>query len=560
MKKGLLLAVIISSFIIVSCAEHDHPFSTEQQKVDITAELKNLTREEAYQKTANDLYMGALSTTGFNNLLSILTSIEKGNVPGHEGSGIGDITSPYVAAVILQNLYDRMTPENLAATMPGLTQDIIDNLSAIRYPSKLENPNDLANLIQAFGKFPADYYNALVAQFKTVVDNQDLIGQITEHYANRLLTTSSSASKPSGSDDNVSIDNFNVVVNVASTISEAFNANVAGTVTDNETVISLISDSLYNLTDKSKMQLTYNQSLRTFKKDYYPQIADNNSLQQFSKVLTMYVNYNGKTDGPQKGDTVSGDNVTVLANPYNQDTDPTFKGGTSATIYEVIAKRLYGAPYDPYANTTDPASNDETVKPGFLNSKTASNVATDNALYFYQKLREYGLKIPYQTVTSLAGHKAIADTISSHLRANGITYSDFNVSGGSNDTTFQAAMTKMFDTPKTADGIDYPVCALIEEVNRKIDESASGHFANEGDYKFSFLGVTTKPTAGNGVQMTTSNTNKCKITLTKVYDNGTIEEYPYDNNTSVNQITTTAEGGTGTQTKIYTTQDNSTGL
>lgn len=514
MKKGILLALILTSFIIVSCAVDEHPFVTSDNKISITEELKNLSRVEAYQKTADDLYGGYLSTIGFNNLLSILTEIEKGSLQGHP---IGDITSPYVAATILQNLYTTMKYENLPNNLDNATKLA---LSAITDPVKLENNS--GDIRSALANFTPERYQELAAQFKTFVDHQDIIGQIVEDYANRLLSTSSSASKPSGSDDNVTVDNFQVVVNAASTIAAGFNKNVTGTITDGATITSLISDSLYNLSDASKLQITYDQSLRYFLTTYYPKIADNVSLGLFSTVLTDYINNDGKTPGPQMGDTASGDKTAQNTNPYL--TEETFKGGTSATIYNVIAKRLYGAPLDPTRNYTDTDNKDS-----FLDNNTTSYVSRDNALTFYQKLREFGMKIPYMTVTSIPGHKTIADIISKHLRMNGFSYKDFNVAEAEN-ATFQAVMDKMFKAG--TDGV-YPVCALIQEVNTAIDESAAGHFQNDGDYNNTFLA-------------NTNTTNVCKITLTKVDQNtGKITEFPFVD-------------GSGNQN--YTPQDNATGL
>lgn len=504
MKKGILLILILTSFIIVSCAVDEHPFVTSDNRISITDELKNLSREEAYQKTADDLYMGYLSTTGFNNLLSILTEIEKGTIHGSldkPAYAIGDITSPYVAAVILQKLYTTMKYDNLPDT---LSPEQKTALSAITNPAKLET--DYAGIRGALLNFDPARYQELADQFKAFVDHQDIIGKIVEDYANRLLTTSSSASKPSGSDDNVTVDNFQVVVNAASTIAAGFNASITGKITDNGTVTSLISDSLYNLSDASKLQITYNQSLRYFLTDHYPKIADNTSMALFSTVLKEFINNNGKTTGPQMGNIASGDIEAPVEDPYVKADKSEYKGGTSSTIYNVIAKRLYGAPLDPTRNYTD-ADN----KASFLDNNTTSYVSRKNALTFYQKLREFGMKIPYKTVTSIPGHKTIADIISKHLRMNGFSYKDFNV----DTTTFQKVIETMF-AQKNINGVQtYPVCALIQEVNTAIDESATGHFENDGDYNATFL----SDTATNNV---------CKITLTSVEEKtGKITEYQF---------------------------------
>lgn len=543
MKKGILLILILTSFIIVSCAVDEHPFVTSDNRIDITEELKNLSRVEAYQKTADDLYMGYLSATGFNNLLAILTAIEKGTL---QGNPIGDITSPYVAAVILQKLYTTMKYDNLPNNLDEPTKLA---LSAITDPAKLET--DYAGIRSALVNFTPKRYEELALQFKAFVDHQDIIGKIVEDYANRLLTTSSSASKPSGSDDTVTVDNFQVVVNAASTIAAGFNKGIVGKITDNATVTSLISDSLYNLSDASKLQITYNQSLRYFLTDHYPKIADNVSMALFSTVLTEFINNDGKTTGPQMGDTESGDIAEPVTDPYGIDDTSEYKGGTSSTIYNVIAKRLYGAPLDPTRNYTD-ADN----KGSFLDNNTTSYVSRDNALTFYQTLRTFGMKIPYKTVTSIPGHKTIADIISKHLRMNGFSYKDFNVNTTTDRETFQKVMDTMFK-PKTTGSNDYPVCALILEVNTAIDESAAGHFENDGDYNATFLGLTAGSVGGQTAN-TTALTNPCKITLTKIQEtvSGTtttykLIEYPFNDTASTNQ---------DSNGNKYTTQTDSTGL
>lgn len=526
MKKGILLALILTSFIIVSCAVDEHPYVASDNRISITDELKNLSREEAYQKTADNLYGGYLSAAGFRNLLDILTEIEKGTL---QGNPIGDVTSPYVAAVILQTLYTTMY--NLPEGTPNK-----EGLAALTYPDKLET--DFGTIRSAIASFDSTRYAQLAAQFKTFVDHQDLIGLIVENYADRLLTTSSSASKPSGSDDNVTVDNFQVVVNVASTIAENFNANITGTITDTDTVVALISDSLYNLSDASKKQLTYDQSLKFFKTNYYPTIADNVSLGMFKTVLTDFINNDGKASGPQKGD--ANDNATTVENPYL--TEQTFKGGTNATIYGVIAKRLYGAPLDPMRDST---SQDNNTRDDFLASNNASNLVVDNSLTLYQKLREYGMKMPYSVVTSLPGHKTIADIVSKHLRMNGFSYKDFNVNTSTAETnTFQTVLDKMFQAG--TNGV-IPVCAMIQEVNNAIDESATGHFYNDGDYNKTFLGLGAEVSGEQ--QANTASTNHCKITLTKLNSTdgttATITEYPFSE----------GSGNSG-----YTTQANFTGL
>lgn len=540
MKKGILLILILTSFIIVSCAVDEHPFITSDNRISITEELKNLSREEAYQKTADDLYGGYLSPVGFSNLLSILTEIEKGTI---QGNPIGDITSPYVAAVVLQKLYTAMEYDKLP---DGIDNDTKLALSAIRDPAKLET--DYAGIRGAFLKFPNTTYKTLADQYKAFVDHQDIIGKIVEDYANRLLTTSSSASKPSGSDDNVTVDNFQVVVNAASTIAAGFNEGITGKITDNGTVTSLISDSLYNLSDASKLQITYNKSLRYFPSKYYPEIADNVSLGLFSKVLTDYINNNGKTTGPQMGNTESGDNAEPTPDPYGDLDTSDYNGGTSSTIYNVIAKRLYGAPLDPTRNYTD-ADN----KASFLDNNTTSYISRDNALTFYQKLREYGMKIPYKTVTSIPGHKTIADIISKHLRMNGFSYKDFNVK----TAAFENVIDTMF-AQKNINGVQtYPVCALIQEVNTAIDESAIAYFMNDGDYNATFLGLTAGSVGGQTAN-TTATTNPCKITLTKIKEtvSGTtttyeLIEYPFNDTDNTNQDSSKNK---------YTTQTDSTGL
>lgn len=115
-------------------------------------------------------------------------------------------------------------------------------------------------------------------------------------------------------------------------------------------------------------------------------------------------------DGKQGGEPYKNDinDAVLTVNPYSEDT-------TDNGLYSVITKRLYGAPFDPYNNITDL---DTYI---LIDNNPASNLAVNNTLEFYQKLKTLGLKVPTKK-TSLIGYKALADIIVESLKYNKIIY------------------------------------------------------------------------------------------------------------------------------------------
>ena len=112
-----------------------------------------------------------------------------------------------------------------------------------------------------------------------------------------------------------------------------------------------------------------------------------------------------------------------------------------------------------------------------IDNNPASNLAVNNTLEFYQKLKTIGLKVPVKK-TSLIGYKALADVIAENLKDNNIMYQNFN------STNFTAdVMNIMFPSSIVESS---PVCIMIKEFNTAVDNSALSHADNAGVFDPSF--------------------------------------------------------------------------
>lgn len=451
MKKALLvLSLMLVVQFIISCADENNSNSTQSSvnSGDANIDLGTLTADESYKRVALLLYGDTFSDSEYANLYTFLKGVETGSI-FPSGAGIGEVNNGISAAVVMQSLY-------------YFAQDAYDantdmQITPLLYRSTFSSSEEFSNFISGLSAYDN---TALVNMLSPVVLSQSVLKKSVETYIPWLLDASSSASQGSNTSINLTYNEFNVIVNVAYMFSYPV-FNLTGlNIADEDIISSLMSINLYNLNKKVKFKVTYNHSIKYFRDNFLPQTATNNQLAMFSKVVQDAVQNNGKIGGsPYKGDV----NDAVLENnPYEA-------SSTDYTLYPLIAKTLYGSPYDAVYSSEN---KDEYLS---MDNNPASNLAVNNTLVFYQKLKSIGLKVPTIN-TSLIGHKTLAETTAVYLMDSGFIYSDFNKAS---DVFTANVMNGMF--PDVIEETS-PVCSLVKEFNKSVEDAA----LSNADYAWSF--------------------------------------------------------------------------
>lgn len=441
MKKILLvLSLMLVVQFIISCADENKSNNTQSSvnNGDENIDLSTLTANESYKRVALLLYGDTFSDAEYNNLYTFLKGLETGSI-FNSGLGIGEVTNGISAAVVMQSLY-------------YFAQDAYDantntEITPLLYRSTFSSSEEFNKFISGL----ANYDNtALVNMLSPVVLSQNIINKSVETYLPWLLDASSSASQGSNTNINLTYDEFNVIVNVAYLFSYPV-FNLTGLNMADEDVISLlISRSLYDLNNQTTFKVTYNQSVKYFRDSFLHKIVTDIQLDLFSRVVQDALQNNGKIGGsPYKGDV---NDAVLSANPYEV-------SSTDYTLYPLIAKTLYGSPYDAVYSSDN---KDEYLS---MDNNPASNLAVNNSLVFYQRLKTLGLKVP-QISTSLSEHKNLAEITAANLRDNGFIYHDFNQS---TDIFTTNVLNVMFPAVISETS---PVCSLIKEFNKSVEDAA----------------------------------------------------------------------------------------
>lgn len=451
MKKILLVvSLMLVVFFIISCADENNSNNTQasgngdSENVD----LGTLTADESYKRVALLLYGETFSDAEYNNLYTFLKGIETGSI-FNSGLGIGEVNNGISAAVVMQTLYYFAQDANDANTDMQITP--------LLYRSTFSSSEEFNKFITGL----ADYDNtAIVNMLSPVVISQSVLKKSVEKYLPWLLDASSSASQGSNTNINLTYDEFNVIVNVAYMFSYPV-FNLTGlNIADEDIISSLMSTNLYNLNNQTKFKTTYNHSIKYFRDNFLPQTATTRQLVVFSDVVKDTVQNNGMVGGsPYKGDA---NDAVLVNNPYEA-------SSTDYTLYPLIAKTLYGSPYDAVYSSEN---KDEYLS---MDNNPASNLAVNNTLVFYQKLKTLGLKISIVS-TSLAEHKNLAEIVAVYLRDNSLIYQDFNQQSDIFTTTVMNVM--FLDVIEETS----PVCSLVKEFNKSVEDAA----LSNTDYAWSF--------------------------------------------------------------------------
>lgn len=453
MKKILLIISLLYIIILsASCAlEHNNSLTSSTDEDNNTnIDLSTLTVDDCYKIVAELLYGEAFSDIEYANLYTFLKGVETGSIFNSK-TGIGSVNNGVTAGVILQSIY-------------YFVQDAkVNNTDAQMLPFLEKTTFSDTSKFNAFMADIAGYNNtALVNMLLPVTANQNTLLSIEEMFLPMLLDASSSASKGSNTSINISMNDYNVIANSAYVFAAPmFNLSQTNS-SDKDIIASLLSVNLYNLSSNAKYKLTYNQSLKFFRDSFLSDIAPADQLTMFNTLVSDAVINNGKVGGEPYKNGIN--DAVAAANPYNDNT-------VDYALYPLITKTLYGAPYDEYYYSED--------KDIYLlaDNNPASNQAVNNTLTFYQKVKSIGLKVPVNSsAVTITGYKTIAEIIAIHLKNNGFMYSNFNVS---TDIFQSAVMDVLF--PSTISETA-PVCQMIKEFNKNIDEYALSDSGYTGAY------------------------------------------------------------------------------
>lgn len=458
MKKILLL--ISLSYIIVlfaGCAlEHNSTLQSSSNNDDnnTTIDLSTLSVDETYRRTADLIYGETFSDSEYINLYTFLKGVETGSIFNSQ-KGIGTVNNGVTAGVILQSIYyfaqDAKTNNTDTQMIPFTDKTTFSDAAK-------------------FNSFMADIANydntALTNMLAPVTANQDALLAIEETFLPMLLDASSSASKGSNTSLNISMNDYNVIANTAYVFAAPM-FNLAETNSSDKNIIAqLLSVNLYNLSSNAKYKLTYNQSLKYFRDSFLTDIAPAEQLNMFNSIVSDAIVNNGKIGGMPYKNNIN--DVIAAANPYNETSVDYY-------LYPLITKTLYGAPYDEFYSIED---KDVYL---FIQNNPSSNLAVNNTLTFYQKLKSLGIKVPADyAAVSLTGYKTLADIVAENLKNNNLMYADFNA----DSTIFQTNVMDILFPPTIF--ADAPVCQMIKEFNKNIDDYAVSDSGYTGVFDSSF--------------------------------------------------------------------------
>lgn len=455
MKYFIVFTLVIFA-LILGCSDRQHfgEIKIADDNTSLGVNVDEITPFDGYRMVADMLYTTSLTDEEYERLYKFLQGIEQGNIFLNAQAGIGTVNNGVTAGAVLQSLYYTVSDDSSNNT----------NQYSLLYPMLVKetfSDNDtFNNFMSSIEPFDNTQLNTVLSPLTVYQDT--LLAAVKEFLPN-LLDVSSSASKGSDANIIIRLDEYSIIANTAYVFASPMLNNSAAAVNNISVISSILSSSLYNLSKNAKYKNTYSKSVRYFKDNFMGQIASADTLALYDTVSKDTLAHDGKVGGePYK----NGVNDAVLtANPYNEDT-------TDNGLYPVIAKRLYGAPFDSYG---DSENLDEYI---LIDNNPASNLAVNNSLEFYQKLKTLGLKVPLKK-TSLIGYKALADIISENLKYSNIIYQNFNDS-----TNFTAnVMNVMF--PSAINELS-PVCIMIKEFNKAVDESALSYPDNAGAFDQSF--------------------------------------------------------------------------
>lgn len=478
MKKILLLTTALAVLGLAGCAEEETPapakelsFEEKISKINVNS----LSDEEAIYMTIQNLYnVPELSAGVRERVLMVYEGLQNGKIFGTESAdaGMGEVKHPAIASAVFQSLYQTVQASNATNLQKLLTYSALDNETIF---------NEAMNAMltsEADKKVMQDF----IANFKSyVLTSQDNIVNIADKYVTLLLDSSSSASKTAGGGGIVSAKEYFVSANIAYAFAEiAINTKTALNFDANlyPEKVDFLAETLYNLTEETKLRITYDKSLTYFNVlEVIPDFA-NEWAKNLVQAILLDINTTDQVPGgmPYPATYVVKPNaegvVPAVTPDATADADNFYTGVVTAdkAIYTIIGNYLLGSP-----------SGNSIYAGSDYSQLSSTNMVNNNMLKIYNRLKANGLKAPL--TTSSIGANALAQVIAKHLRDNGIVYLNSNVNSNTANnaqTTLDNLINALF-TPNQLTGV-IPACELIDEYNKTLDDAAIGRPANTGYY------------------------------------------------------------------------------
>lgn len=486
MKKILLMLMsALAVFIIAGCAEEKSPAPAAElsyeEKVAST-NVNDITAEEAIYMTVQGLYnVPELSENVKKHLITMYDVLQTGNLPLPDGTtipmeGTGEVKHPAIASALFQSLYKAVVASNSANLQGLLTYSTMDNETLFyqAISNMAASPEDIA----VIGSF--------ITNFKTyIIPTQDNIVNVAKKYNAILLDSTSFASTTAGGGATVATKEYLISANIIYMFTDILTKAKVFLDFDAEIYpekIDFMSTTLYDLADATKLKVTYNKSLVYFETTDAIDLFVGETMYNLVNVILTDINTTKQIPGgapyPVTYVVKAEDGVipqvtqdtTAADNPFYYKELGAGYVTADYLIYHKIGNYLLASP----TGNNIYAGSD-------YGQLTPTNMVTNNMLYIYQMLKANGLKAPLYT--GEIGADILAEIIGKYLRDNGIVYLNSNIPQDMtniNYQTFQYMVTSLF-TPNATTGIA-PACALIEEYNKTIDDSAVGNAYNTGYY------------------------------------------------------------------------------
>lgn len=486
MKKNLLILMsALAAFIIAGCAEEKSPAPVAElsyeEKVAST-NVNDITAEEAIYMTVQGLYnVPELSENVKKHLLTMYDALQYGNLTLPDGTslpleGAGEIRHPAIASALFQSLYKAVVASNSANLQSLLTYSTMDN-ETLFYEA-------IGNMVQ--DKNDLTVIGTFITNFKTfIIPTQDNIVSVANQYNAILLDSTSFASTTAGGGATVGTQEYLISANIIYMFTDILTKAKVFLDFDADMYpekIDFMSTTLYDLADATKLKVTYNKSLVYFETTDAIDLFVSQTMYDLVNVILTDINTTKQIPGgmpyPATYVVKAEDGlVPQVTSDSVAKTNPFYYkelGGGYVTadylIYHKIGNYLLASP----------TGNNIFVGSDY-GQLTPTNMVTNNMLDIYQQLKAHGLKAPLYT--GEIGANILAEIIGKYLRDNGIVYLNSNIPQDIANPAYQlhAGMVKSLFTPNAATGIA-PACALIEEYNKTIDDSAVGNPYNIGYY------------------------------------------------------------------------------
>ena len=516
MKKiNKLLLVFLVLITITSCNENikkvENSYSVDDEMKSRTMSIHDYSINDAIYTTTRKLYnIPSISTkiVGYMNQFyggiingSILSpnidpdSIPKDNklieAPKHSG----------IAGFVFQKLFRdiKNAPEvegDKLILKDMLNYNLLNTSNIFEETLSSMNPNHydyqfIQNFIKGLNQF--------------IIPHQDLIIGISKEYEKLLLDSSSSASKSASGAGVLTSNKYEVSANIVYAISKIimdFEIDLNNRIGENKEKI--LADIMYNLSQETKLKITYNKSLLIFdEKDtirslrYLIQaieknISQNQPIPEFLRqefydtkkfiknVIEDIIKHDVAGDKPYPNNYKLNngvDSVIKYIEEYKE-------GSADNQIIYAVANKILGSP---------------TGKSLILGKDykvlTPTDSALENIKYIYKKFKAHGLKAP-KTIYDI-GINNLSTLIADFLTSQKIAYISVNSSNQAYipEGNLKAYVDKFFTNAKkeefTSNGLPTyrnKVCSFIHHYNEAIDSAAVANVNNTGYFDLSASG------------------------------------------------------------------------